>query len=126
MMIQIYETNNIGKLQLVKSLLRTNDIDFEVYNEQILQTGSIESMGMQGAYVKVISEDYERAKKLMSDNELYTYIDKDSEGSPFIDWLDKNLDILFLKGKPAYLKLLTFVGFILILLGAMAMFLIYN
>lgn len=125
MLVEIYETNSIGQLQLVKSLLKINNIDFEVYNEQILQTGSLESMGIQGAYVKVASTDLEKAKQLMVENELYSYAN-DEEESAFVKWIDENLDFAFFKGKPPYIKMLLFVGFILFFLGMVVMFNIYR
>ncbi len=125
MVVELYETNNIGKLQLVKSLLRINEIEHEVFNEKILQTGSLEAMGIQGAIVKVDSQDYNLAKELLIENELM--FPSKEEGIPeSMKWLDEKLDISFLKGKPAYVKLLVLAGCILFLLGALVFSLIAN
>jgi hypothetical protein len=124
MLVELYETNNIATLQLVKSLLKINDIDHEIMNENTLQIGSLEAMGIQGAIVKVDANSYERAKELMIENKFMSSKAAIEEESAFVKWVNENFDFAFLKGQPFYIKLLIIVAVLLIILGAIIFLLV--
>ncbi len=125
MLIDLYETNNIGELQLAKSLLRINEIEFDVQNEYILQTGSIEAMGIQGAVLKVHKGDYQKALDLLKENKLVLEGTTQEQESPFITWLDSNVNFSFFKGRPVYIKLLLLVGLLCLIIGSISYALLY-
>lgn len=120
MLKEIYETNNIGTLEIVKSLLRINEIEFQIKNEMILQTGSLEALGIQGAIVSVDQNHYSKTKELLIENGLLSDSEPIDDELISMKWLDKNFDFLFFKGQPVFIKLLLLVGIICLLIGSIA------
>jgi hypothetical protein len=122
----VYETNNIGTLEIAKSLLRINDIEFQVKNELTLQTGSLEALGIQGAIISVDDRNFSKSKELLIENDLLIEAEEKDDQLDSMKWLDKNFNFSFLKDKPVILKLLFLVALLCLLLGGLAYVLILN
>jgi hypothetical protein len=106
--IEVFETNQISELQLIKTSLNHLNIRYEVFGEQILYSGSAYAMGFSGARILVHPEDHADALAVVmnirpiSEYDIY----EDHSGSWISEvntWKDK---FVLLKPLPVFMILL--------------------
>lgn len=66
--IDIYESFNVAELQLIKHALASEDIEFKVFNETLLQAANAEAMGYSGARIQVHIMQVAEANRILREH----------------------------------------------------------
>lgn len=101
---EVIEVIDPTQLEIAKSILRTNQVDYEVRNEVSLYAGSASILGGHGATIWVNQDDLGLARTLLIDSKVLVP-GKDTEFGAII-WIQKNLNFGPLKGTSFLVKML--------------------
>ncbi|MEM6700689.1 MAG: DUF2007 domain-containing protein [Bacteroidota bacterium] len=66
--IDIYESFNVAELQLIKHALKSENIEFKVFNETLLQAANAEAMGYSGARIQVHVMQVAEANRILREH----------------------------------------------------------
>ncbi len=86
--IRLYETTDLAELEMIKSTLRREEIDYKVLFEHTLLAGSLAAMGNHGAIFEVRDVDQARALELLRSLDVIVDMSALEEPSDFVRWVD--------------------------------------
>lgn len=125
--IEIYQTLDVAELQIIKSALQHNNIDFTIYDENTLYSSNVYGMGLSGARIMIDKNKHAEAIELLINliPEKFQHLDLELKDKS--SWLD---NIEQWKSRIPFLRnwsvAFIVIAFVTILVALISIFLLIN